>query len=193
MTNVFFNLIIVNREIWLNFKKTRKQRRKEIRMADLDKKEEAFKEDFSEENGTSLAPSDVFGSDGFEQRELPAEMKAEGEEDRYYEVFEKNSSKNMGWSVASMILGIASVASGGFGLSGLITGILALIFAVISRKKLAYFNGKAVAGLILGIFGAVFGIVLMLVNSLLAEDFFKYFFEIIEDATESSGNIETDF
>ena len=166
---------------------------KETIMDEFEKKNEYSEEEFSEENSGALTPAEVFGSDLFEEKELPAEIRQAGEEDRYYEVFEKSSSKNMGWSLASMILGIASVASGGFGLAGLITGILAIVFAVISRKKLGYFNGKAVAGLILGIFGAVFGIVLMIVNSLLAEDFFKRFFEIIEDASESKGNIESDF
>ena len=164
-----------------------------FKMDDFNRKDEYPEEDFSEEKSGTLAPAEIFGSDGFEEKELPAEMKVPGQEDRYYEVFENSSSKNMGWSVASMILGIASVVSGGFGLAALITGILAIIFAVISRKKLGYFNGKAVAGLILGIFGAVFGIVLIIVNSLMAEDFFKQFFEIIEDASESSGNIESDF
>lgn len=165
-------------------------------MKDFRKNEDFFEENKinpSEENNNSLAPAEIFGADGFEEKELPAELRHEGEEDRYYEIFEKSQSKNMGWSVASMILGIASVVSGGFGIAGLITGILAIVFAGISRKRLGYFNGKAVAGLILGIFGAVFGIVLMVVNSLMAEDFFERFFNIIEDASESAGDIESDF
>ena len=50
-------------------------------MADLNK-EEAHEEHYSEENRISISTSEVFGSDGFEQIELPAEIKAEGEEDR---------------------------------------------------------------------------------------------------------------
>ena len=201
MTNVFLHLIIVNREIRLKFKKggllpdgQYKLKRKERKMDESERKNDIFEDDsFSEEKSGTLAPAEIFGSDGLEEKELPAEIKNNGEEDRYYEIFEKSSSKNMGWSVAAMILGIASVIAGGFGIAGLVTGILAIVFAVISRVKLGYFSGKSVAGLILGIFGAVFGIVLIVVNSLMAEDFFERFFKIIEDATGTSGNIESDF
>ena len=78
-----------------------------------------------------------------------------------------------------------------FGEGGFLRGFAGWMLDIVNEKT--DFNGKAVVGLILGIFGAVFGIVLMIVNSLLAEDFFKRFFEIIEDASESKGNIESDF
>ena len=40
----------------------------------------------------------------------------------------------------------------------MIFGILAIVFAVVSRVRLGYFDTFTVAGMILGIFGTVFGI-----------------------------------
>ncbi len=142
-----------------------------------------------DENG--LTPKDFFG-----EEENVAEYTPKREsEDRYYEIFEKSKSKSMGWSVASMILGIVSVVCGGFGLAGLICGIIAVVMSVISRVKLGFFSGKSIVGLILGIFGMVFGIVLMIFNSLIAEDFFKEFFAILSEAENNSsgGEAASDF
>lgn len=85
-----------------------------------------------------------------------SEASADGE-DRYYEIFEKSKHKTLGWSVASLTFGIISVICCLFGWVGLIFGIVAAVFSVISRISLGFFDGMSVAGLILGIFGIVFG------------------------------------
>ena len=47
------------------------------------------------------------------------------------------------------------------------TGILSVVFAVVSRKTIGYFDGLAVAGLIIGIFGIVFGVSNMILDYLI--------------------------
>ncbi|WP_329455376.1 DUF4190 domain-containing protein [Streptomyces sp. NBC_01497] len=71
-----------------------------------------------------------------------------------------------GMGTAAMVLGIVSVV--GFcmyGIVGLITGILAIVFAVKGRRKAdngeATNRGAATAGLILGWIGAVLGLLVM--------------------------------
>ncbi|MBQ9070535.1 MAG: DUF4190 domain-containing protein [Clostridia bacterium] len=101
----------------------------------------------------------------------------EGEkEDRYYEIFDK-SKKTMGWSVASLVLGIVSVLCCCLGWVGLLMGALAIVFAVVSRVSLGYFDGMSIAGLILGIFGVVFGGVMLGITLLAATDEFKSYTE----------------
>lgn len=78
-------------------------------------------------------------------------------EDRYYEIFEKSKHKNLGWSVASLALGVISVFCCFFGWVGLVFGVAAVACSVVSRFLLGFFDVMSVAGLILGIFGIVFG------------------------------------
>lgn len=85
--------------------------------------------------------------------------------DNAYSIYtEKGKPKKMGWSIASMILGILSLILTSFGWVALILGVLAIIFSVIARAKLGYFNGFAIAGLITGIFGTVFGIAAIVIE-----------------------------
>ena len=78
-------------------------------------------------------------------------------QDRYYEVFDKDKPKYILWSLISAILGGISVICSLYGWIGLIVGAAAVVFAVISRVNLKYFDKITIAGLILGIFGMVFG------------------------------------
>ena len=87
-------------------------------------------------------------------------------EDRYYEFFNKDKPKTMGWSLASMVLGIISVVCCLFGWVGLIFGIVAVALAIVSRINLGYFDKMSVLGLIFGIFGIVFGVAIIVFNSL---------------------------
>ena len=101
---------------------------------------------------------------------------AEGE-DRYYEIFEKTKYKTRGLSVAALIVGIASVAFCYFGWAGLILGVIAVALSVASRIMLGYFDGMAIAGLILGIFGIVFGGAMLIINTLIDEGKIENFFK----------------
>ena len=101
----------------------------------------------------------------------------EGKEDRYYEVFDQNKPKTMGWSLASMILGIVSVVCCCLGWAGLIMGVAAIVFAAVSRCSLKYFDAMSIAGLILGIFGVVFGSVMLLATIFMAMPEFEVYFD----------------
>ena len=105
---------------------------------------------YKEKNDAIITPDSYYEN-------LP-DVKRQDEEERYYEIFDNGKPKSLGWSIASIVLGIISVLYGFIGWIGIIIGAAAICFAVISRVRLGYFNTMSVAGLILGIFGMVFGI-----------------------------------
>ncbi|MBR2650270.1 MAG: DUF4190 domain-containing protein [Clostridia bacterium] len=88
-------------------------------------------------------------------------------EERYYELFDEDKPKSKIWSVISLVLGMISVALSPLGWVSLILGVAAIAFAIVSRVSLKYFDGMAVAGLILGIFGIVFGIAVIMIEYLI--------------------------
>ncbi len=69
----------------------------------------------------------------------------------------KGRPKTMGWSIIALVTGAVSVVTAYFGWSSLILGVLSIVFAVVSRIKLGYFDGKTIAGFILGIHGVLLG------------------------------------
>ena len=79
-------------------------------------------------------------------------------EPKYDDVLNNGQPKSRAWSVAAMILGIGSIVTCCVGFIAIVAAVLAIVFAIISRKNLGYFDGMSIAGLILGIFGFVFGI-----------------------------------
>ena len=81
--------------------------------------------------------------------------------DRYYELFDRNKQKTMVWSVMSMIFGILSIICCCYGWLGLVLSVMSIAFAVVSRVNLKYFDGMAIAGLIIGIFGLVFSLTVL--------------------------------
>jgi len=87
-------------------------------------------------------------------------------EECYYEVFNKDKPKYILWSLISAILGGISVICAFFGWGGLIIGAAAVVFAVVSRINLKYFDKISIMGLILGIFGMVFGAAVMILGIL---------------------------
>ncbi len=96
--------------------------------------------------------------------------------------------KTMGWSVASLVLGILSIACCCFGYAGIIFGAAAIAVAVISRRSLGYFDGMCIAGLLLGIFGTVFGIsIIVMIESIPQEEWDKMIEEFMKEMEESGG------
>lgn len=71
--------------------------------------------------------------------------------------------KNIKWSVASAVCGFLSIALATFGWAGLVFGIAAVVFSIVARKSLGYFNGWSIAGLLTGIFGTVFSVALIVI------------------------------
>lgn len=88
--------------------------------------------------------------------------------------------KTYSWSLASMVCGIISVICC-TGYVGIILGILAVVFAGISRKNLGYFESMAIAGLVLGIIGFVLGasilIAILTMDEAQLEDLIRKVFE----------------
>ena len=81
-----------------------------------------------------------------------------GTEPQYaYKTVMDGVPRSRGWSVASMVLGILSILCCCLTYGGLIMAVLAIIFAIVSRRNLGYFDGMAIAGLVTGIIGLVFG------------------------------------
>lgn len=90
------------------------------------------------------------------------------------------AQKKNGMATASMVLGIISIVLGLFGWLGILTGIVAVILAVVAKNQIkadpsmSGSAGQAKGGLIMGIIGIVLGIVItvlaiMAVNALANE------------------------
>lgn len=101
----------------------------------------------------------------------------EGNDYLFKMVTNNGRRKTYGWSVAAMVSGIISVICCCTGYAGVIFGVAAIIFAIISRKNLGYFDGMAVAGLVLGIIGFVLGIALIIATYTIDEQFLKEYLE----------------
>lgn len=69
--------------------------------------------------------------------------------------------KTMGFSIASLVAGILSILLCCTMYGALILGIVATVFAVVSKKHLGYFDTMSLLGLIFGIFGMLFGVMVI--------------------------------
>lgn len=122
-----------------------------------------------------------WNNDGFENNDnnQNEENTSYDEQDYAFQTLMRNGRpKTLGWSVASLVVGILSVVCCFLGWSGLVLGVAAVAFSIISRKQLGYFDGMSVAGLILGIFGFVFGVsMLIAVNFLITEEMMEEFWQ----------------
>ncbi len=83
--------------------------------------------------------------------------------------------KSKALSVASLVTGIIAVICCCLGWSGIVLGAAAIATAIISRVKLGYFDGMAIAGLVLGIFGFVTGLILVIFTYALGDEFWAEF------------------
>ncbi len=80
-----------------------------------------------------------------------------GNGDNPYTIFDRmGRPKNIGWSVASAVCAGLSIFLSIFGWAGAICGICAIVFSILSRRSLGYFNGWSIVGLLVGIVGFVF-------------------------------------
>ena len=119
------------------------------------------------------------------------------EEEYAFQTLMRNGRpKTVAWSVASLIAGIVSVVCCSLGWTGIILGALAVIFAILSRRMLGYFDGRSIAGLVLGIFGFVFGVAIVIaINSLppeFWEEYYKQFEDIYGNGNGSGGGVGGD-
>ena len=89
----------------------------------------------------------------------------EGVEDKTNDVSESREyyalpakSVSMIWSVISLVLAILSVLLCPLYYVGIILAVAAVVFAVVSSRKLGFFDKMSIFGLIIGIFGVIFGV-----------------------------------
>ena len=117
-----------------------------------------------------------------------------GEQDYAFQTLNRHGRpKTLGWSVASLVMGLVSLFTCFFGWASIVFGVLAIIFAITSRVILGYFDGKCICGLILGIFGTVFGVAMIIFIYSLGEDEQKYLWDIIKQAYGNNGGAGSDF
>lgn len=86
------------------------------------------------------------------------ELNTEGETDYVYKKVITTKENRRTWSVLSLIFAILSVVSFYFSWLSFIFGVIAVGFAILSRKNLGYFDRLTLAGIIIGIFGCVFSL-----------------------------------
>lgn len=92
--------------------------------------------------------------------------------------------KTYSWSVSSLICGIISVVCCCIGYGAVVLGILAIVFSIISRKNLGYFDGMAVAGLVLGIMGFILGGAILVSTYIIDEEFIEEYTRYLEQYME---------
>lgn len=117
------------------------------------------------------------------------ENEESGEQDYAFQTLNRHGKpKTLGWSVASLVMGIVSLFTCSFGWASIIFGVIAIAFALISRFTLGYFEGKSIIGLILGIFGTVFGVSMIIFIYSMGEEDQKYLWDIFKKIFENSKN-----
>lgn len=98
--------------------------------------------------------------------------------------------KTIGWSVASLVIGIISVVCCCLGWSGVFLGAGAVVLAIVSRKTLGYFDGMSIAGLVLGIFGFVFGVSMIMGTYMIPDSYWDEFWaEFWAEYENSQGGL----
>ncbi len=79
-------------------------------------------------------------------------------------------SKTRAWSVAALVLAVISILCCCVYWLGLFSGACAVACAIVSRRKLGYFDGLSVGAIIVAIFGIVFSAVMTYVNVVVMND-----------------------
>lgn len=108
---------------------------------------------------------DSFGFEGNSFREYGEEENGgRGTQNRPDYAFEAlgdlSKPKTRAFSIASLILGILSLVCCCGGFLSFVLGVLAIIFSVVARRHLGYFDGMSIAGMTCGIVGAVLGLLM---------------------------------
>ena len=122
-------------------------------------------------------------------------MNGEGNNNNYdkesyaYEILNPNGKpKTKLFSIIALVFGILSVAFCSAAYFAIIVAVAAIVFAVISRIKLGYFDGMTIAGLIIAIFGLVLGIFMVIAINVIDPEFLKEFFEMYGESMPDIEN-----
>ena len=110
-----------------------------------------------------------------EEKENLNEENADADESSfaYRSVLGKNQNSRL-YSVISVCLSALSLILEFIPWLAFISGALGILFAIISRKNLGYFDNISLVGLIMGIFGTVFSLMgMILIYFLKNTEFFK--------------------
>ena len=86
------------------------------------------------------------------------------DEVEYYELPDSPEARRRGWSVISFFAGILSVLLCPIYVLGFAFAVLSVVGAIVSRRKLGYFDTLALAGMLIGIVGSVFCIFSLVVD-----------------------------
>ena len=102
-----------------------------------------------------------------------------------YAMPEKKPSK--GFAVAALVLGIASLVCCCLSTFSLVCAVLAIVFAVVARRNIGYFDGMSTAGLVCGIVAAalaafsIIGTILNPVDEAMLEEYMKMLEEMMKE------------
>lgn len=108
--------------------------------------------------------------------------------------FAKEQKRQNGFSIASLVLGILSLACCCFTYIPLVLGILGVVFAVIDKKTNSTMNGMATAGMVCGIVSIAIGVLSIALNLLFPadEEFMQEYMQFLEEllnSMESEGEV----
>ena len=84
----------------------------------------------------------------------------------YQNVMDTNRNTRT-FSIVSLIAAVLSIILCFLPTLGIIFGVLAVSFSLFSRKRLGYFDGFSLAGLILGIIGIVFSAFALILRNII--------------------------
>ena len=126
---------------------------------------------------------------GFDYEEKKEEeQSSEGENEYVYKTVMDGKHNSRIWSVASLIIAVISLLCCCLGWASLIMAVIAIVFAVVSRKNIGFFDGVGLAGLIVGIFGAVFSLTFLLAEVFIVNT--EYFREFVQEIEGVMGEME---
>ena len=100
------------------------------------------------------------------------------EEYAYKNVITKNSNTRL-FSLISVFFAAFSVILSFVPWVGFIFGLISIAFSLISRKKLGYFEGFALVGLIIGIFGFVFSFAGIILGTVISNSGYFSFWSLL--------------
>lgn len=121
-------------------------------------------QDFDENDRreTEQPPEESGDSNGFEGNSFHEYGREDTQRPNY--AFESlgdlSKPKTRAFSIASLVLGILSLVCCCGGFVSFALGVLAIVFAIVARRHLGYFDGMSIAGMTCGIVGAVLGLLI---------------------------------